>query len=66
MNTHAISFQTDTPYWSAVFSLFMGVTSLIAAEFIPVSLLTPMALDLGITEGMAGQKVLNLLGKTYY
>lgn len=57
MNAEAIPMQTDTPYWSAVFSLFMGVTSLIAAEFIPVSLLTPMALDLGITEGMAGQAV---------
>lgn len=57
MNAHVIAFQTDTPYWSAVFSLFMGVTSLIAAEFIPVSLLTPMAHDLGITEGMAGQAV---------
>lgn len=44
-------------HWSAVFSLFMGVTSLIAAEFIPVSLLTPIARDLGITEGMAGQTV---------
>lgn len=44
-------------HWSAVFSLFMGVTSLIAAEFIPVSLLTPIARDLSITEGMAGQTV---------
>lgn len=44
-------------HWSAVFSLFMGVTSLIAAEFTPVSLLTPIAQDLGITEGMAGQTV---------
>lgn len=35
----------------------MGVTSLIAAEFIPVSLLTPMAHDLNITEGMAGQSI---------
>lgn len=43
--------------WSAVFSLFMGVTSLIAAEFIPVSLLTPIARDLGISEGLAGQSV---------
>lgn len=57
MSIQAIPFQNDTPYWSAVFSLFMGVTSLIAAEFIPVSLLTPMAQDLGITEGMAGQAV---------
>lgn len=35
----------------------MGVTSLIAAEFIPVSLLGPMARELAITEGMAGQTV---------
>ena len=52
-----MKFQTGTAHWSAVFSLFMGVTSLIAAEFIPVSLLTPMARDLSITEGMAGQTV---------
>ena len=45
------------PQWPAVFSLFLGVTSLIAAEFIPISLLTPMAHDLGVTEGMAGQTV---------
>lgn len=57
MHAQALAFQTNTAHWSAVFSLFMGVTSLIAAEFIPVSLLTPMALDLGITEGMAGQAV---------
>lgn len=43
--------------WSAVFSLFMGVTCLIAAEFIPVSLLTPLAHGLSISEGMAGQTV---------
>ncbi|OCG21840.1 MFS transporter [Gilliamella sp. App2-1] len=44
-------------HWSAVFSLFMGVTSLIAAEFIPISLLTPIAQTLKITEGVAGQTV---------
>ncbi|MWP47668.1 MFS transporter [Gilliamella sp. Pas-s27] len=44
-------------HWSAVFSLFMGVTSLISAEFIPISLLTPIAQTLNITEGMAGQTV---------
>ncbi|OCG32987.1 MFS transporter [Gilliamella sp. Fer2-1] len=44
-------------HWSAVFSLFMGVTSLIASEFIPISLLTPIAQTLKITEGMAGQTV---------
>lgn len=44
-------------YWSAVLSLFMGVTSLIAAEFIPVSLLTLIARDMHITEGITGQSV---------
>ena len=57
MNAHTAVFQSDTAHWSAVFSLFMGVTCLIAAEFMPVSLLTPMARDLAVTEGMAGQTV---------
>lgn len=57
MDTQRTTFQEAVPHWSAVFSLFMGVTSLIAAEFIPVSLLTPIARDLAITEGMAGQAV---------
>ena len=43
--------------WAAVFSLFMGVTCLISAEFIPVSLLTPIARGLSISEGMTGQTV---------
>lgn len=43
--------------WFAVFSLFMGVTCLISAEFTPVSLLTPLSQGLGISEGMAGQSV---------
>lgn len=46
-----------TTHWSAIFSLFMGVTSLISAEFIPISLLTSIAKDLTITEGQAGQSV---------
>ena len=33
------------------------VSLLIAAEFLPVSLLTPIARDLGATEGMAGQAI---------
>lgn len=55
-----LSCQTElekASHWSAIFSLFMGVTSLIAAEFIPISLLTPIAQTLKITEGMAGQTV---------
>jgi predicted MFS family arabinose efflux permease len=44
-------------HWSAIFSLFMGVTSLISAEFIPISLLTHIAKTLHITAGVAGQTV---------
>ena len=33
------------------------VMVLIASEFMPVSLLTPIASDLGITEGQAGQAI---------
>ncbi|PYE39883.1 putative MFS family arabinose efflux permease [Rhizobium sp. PP-WC-2G-219] len=43
--------------WAAVWATGLGVSSLTAAEMLPVSLLTPMGTDLGITEGMAGQAV---------
>jgi predicted MFS family arabinose efflux permease len=42
---------------NAVGSMAMCVTMLIASEFMPVSLLTPIAADLGATEGMAGQAI---------
>jgi predicted MFS family arabinose efflux permease len=45
------------PAWSAVFAMALGVAGLITAEFLPASLLTPMASDLGISEGLAGQSV---------
>ncbi|MGR4863792.1 MFS transporter [Caulobacter sp. LARHSG274] len=43
--------------WSAVFALTLCVATLIASEFMPVSLLTPIAADLRLTEGMAGQAI---------
>lgn len=43
--------------WAAVISLTLGVFGLVTAEFLPASLLTAMASDLGITDGMAGQAV---------
>ncbi|MFD1910756.1 MFS transporter [Halodurantibacterium flavum] len=43
--------------WAAVFSMSLGVFGLVGAEFLPASLLTPIAADLGISEGMAGQAV---------
>ncbi|MDX3924347.1 MAG: MFS transporter [Shinella sp.] len=45
------------PAWGAVASMSLGVFGLVGAEFLPASLLTPMAADLGVTEGMAGQAV---------
>lgn len=45
------------PNWSAVFAVAFCVACLITVEFLPVSLLTPMAQDLGLSEGLAGQSV---------
>ena len=44
-------------YWSGVFAMTLCVFALIASEFMPVSLLTPMAVDLQVSEGMAGQGI---------
>ncbi|WP_257993255.1 MFS transporter [Cupriavidus pauculus] len=41
-------------YWSGVFAMTLCVFALIASEFMPVSLLTLMAADLRVSEGMAG------------
>ena len=43
--------------WSAVGSMALCVALLIASEFMPVSLLTPIAHDLHATDGMAGQAI---------
>ena len=43
--------------WSAVFALTLCVSTLIASEFMPVSILTPIATDLHLTEGAAGQAI---------
>ena len=43
--------------WSAVGSMTLCVAMLIASEFMPVSLLTPIAADLRATVGMAGQAI---------
>jgi predicted MFS family arabinose efflux permease len=45
----------ETPaYWSGIFAMTLCVFALIASEFMPVSLLTPIAVDLRISEGLAG------------
>lgn len=47
----------DAAAWPAVFSLSLGVFGLVTAEFLPASLLTPMAADVGVSVGVAGQAV---------
>ncbi len=44
-------------HWSGVFAMTLCVFVLIASEFMPVSLLTPIAIDLHVTEGLAGQGI---------
>ncbi|ENY2727363.1 MFS transporter [Salmonella enterica] len=44
-------------YWGGVFAMTLCVFVLIASEFMPVSLLTPIASDLHVTEGLAGQGI---------
>lgn len=51
------SAETQSDCWSAVFAMSLCVFALIASEFMPVSLLTLIAADLHITEGMAGQGI---------
>lgn len=48
--------ETATP-WLAVICLSFVTFVLIASEFMPVSLLTPIAAELGISEGQAGQAI---------
>lgn len=43
--------------WSAVGSMSLCVALLIASEFMPVSLLTPIAADLHASAGMSGQAI---------
>ncbi|HEX8126067.1 MAG TPA: MFS transporter [Allosphingosinicella sp.] len=43
--------------WGAVVALALCVATLIASEFMPVSILTPIASDLRLTEGAVGQAI---------
>src|SRR3954464_11208188 len=55
--TNQATGRVNVPAWGAVGSMTMCVALLIASEFMPVSLLTPIAHDLGATDGMAGQAI---------
>lgn len=43
--------------WGGVFAMTLCVFALIASEFMPVSLLTPMARDLLVSEGLTGRGI---------
>lgn len=44
-------------HWGGVYAMSLCVFALIASEFMPVSLLTPMASELQVSEGMVGQGI---------
>ena len=44
-------------HWSGVLAMTLCVFALVASEFMPVSLLTPIAEDLRVSQGMAGQAI---------
>ncbi|RQS14310.1 MFS transporter [Burkholderia sp. Bp8991] len=47
----------QTAAWGAVLAMALGAFALVASEFMPVSLLTPIATDLHVSEGQAGQAI---------
>lgn len=58
MNTTTLQLANPSrQIWSAIGSMALCVAMLIASEFMPVSLLTPIAADLGASPGMAGQAI---------
>lgn len=57
MSTLSQTSSHQHAYWGGIFALTLCVFVLIASEFMPVSLLTPLATDLGVTEGLAGQGI---------
>ncbi|MDU1108599.1 MAG: MFS transporter, partial [Enterobacter sp.] len=48
----AASQNEERAHWGGIFAMTLCVFVLIASEFMPVSLLTPLARDLGVTEGL--------------
>jgi predicted MFS family arabinose efflux permease len=55
--TFSPSRSTTSAAWGGVLAMSLCVSLLIASEFMPVSLLTPMAEGLGATTGQTGQAI---------
>lgn len=57
-HTHIHLHKHDTPpLWSAVWAMSLCAMVLVASEFMPVSLLTPIATELHMSEGYTGQSI---------
>ncbi|CAM3517802.1 MFS transporter [Paracoccus nototheniae] len=56
-DTDTDALEQTRPAWGAVLSMSLGVFALVTAEFLPASLLTPLADGLQISKGAAGQAV---------
>ncbi|MBA2869421.1 MFS transporter [Methanococcus maripaludis] len=56
-NTNNQIINDNKPAWGAIWAMSLCAMVLVASEFMPVSLLTPIATDLQITEGNAGQSI---------
>ena len=54
VNVHQLP---ERPNWLAVMAMSLGVFGMVGSEMLPASMLTIMASDLRVSEGMAGQSV---------
>jgi predicted MFS family arabinose efflux permease len=54
---HLAATGETKPNWLGVVALMLGIFAVVTSEFLPASLLSPMAEGLGVSEGVAGQAV---------
>ena len=54
---NALPERDRAAHWNGVWAITLCVFALVASEFMPVSLLSPVSRDLGISEGLAGQGI---------
>lgn len=56
-DTHLCAPQSRQPSWGGVLAMSLAAFVLVASEFMPVSLLTPIATDFQVSEGQAGLSI---------
>lgn len=54
---HITTGTTQPAHWGGVFAVALAAFALVASEFMPVSVLTPIAHELHVTDGQAGQAI---------